>query len=429
MKYLERYISLNCDQSLNLQDITLSKLTVVIPAYKESIEVLTRTLTSLDKAADFYGKVISVIVLINYRDRDNETVARDSESMFGQLSGLTFNRLQLISKLRQLKGKKAGVGEARKILMDNVFYGMVCQELKGLIINLDADTEVAQNYFKAIDFHFENNPHVEAGSIAFSHNLLGTNSHAIIAYELHLRCFVNMQRILSLPFAYQTVGSAMVVRRNAYAKEGGMVRRQAGEDFYFLHKYSKNLSLSEINTTVVIPSDRESDRVPFGTGKAVNDIKIEGHKLYTTYNPMSFELLDSWLTRLFQGLKNKFEFDKKLIDYSDEAFSSFLISVAANEKIKEAIENVTSFDVFIKRFFNWFDAFMLMKYLHYMRDHGYSDILIDDALDYLFTAIQLDKTSSRENDLRRLRAYDLKMDYENQWRAALISKLSKITAS
>ena len=36
------------------------------------------------------------------------------------------------------------------------------------------------------------------------------------------------------PWAMYTVGSAFAVTAEAYVKRGGMNRRQAGEDFYFL---------------------------------------------------------------------------------------------------------------------------------------------------------------------------------------------------
>jgi hypothetical protein len=37
-------------------------------------------------------------------------------------------------------------------------------------------------------------------------------------------------------YAYHTVGSAMAVKAYQYVKVGGMNRRQAGEDFYFIQK-------------------------------------------------------------------------------------------------------------------------------------------------------------------------------------------------
>jgi hypothetical protein len=62
-------------------------------------------------------------------------------------------------------------------------------------------------------------------------------ARAITSYELHLRYLVHAMRWAGHPFAYQTVGSSMAVRRKAYLSLGGMNTRQAGEDFYFLQKF------------------------------------------------------------------------------------------------------------------------------------------------------------------------------------------------
>ena len=55
-------------------------------------------------------------------------------------------------------------------------------------------------------------------------------------------------------------------------------------------------------------------------------------------------------------------------------------------------KNAKSVDTFEKAFYQWFDAFKLMKYLHFMRDRGYEDqpvageasklLRILDELDY-----------------------------------------------
>ena len=93
----------------------------------------------------------------------------------------------------------------------------------------------------------------------------------IAAYELHLRYHVRVQKWIGFPYAFQTIGSAMAVRAWAYVKQGGMNRRHAGEDFYFLQKISWLGPISELSTVTVFPSPRLSGRVPFGTGKAVGD--------------------------------------------------------------------------------------------------------------------------------------------------------------
>ena len=69
----------------------------------------------------------------------------------------------------------------------------------------------------------------------------------------------------NLPYSFHTIGSAFALTASAYTRQGGMNRRKAGEDFYFINKLIKGEIFGEINDTKVIPSPRISDRVPFGT--------------------------------------------------------------------------------------------------------------------------------------------------------------------
>ena len=50
-------------------------------------------------------------------------------------------------------------------------------------------------------------------------------------------------------------------------------------------------------------------------------------------------------------------------------------------------KNATSEKHFVKLFFNWFNAFRVLKYMHFARDSYYPDVVISEAsntlLDYL----------------------------------------------
>ena len=77
----------------------------------------------------------------------------------------------------------------------------------------------------------------------------------------------------------------MAVRPEAYMKQGGMNRRKAGEDFYFLNKIMSLGGFGECAETTIYPSPRTSKRVPFGTGQAV--LRNVETKTYTTYGHSS----------------------------------------------------------------------------------------------------------------------------------------------
>ena len=110
---------------------------------------------------------------------------------------------------------------------------------EGIILCLDADFTCDFDYLVEIEKWFSD-PERVACSIYFEHPLESPDNQrvteAIILYELHLRYYVQSLRFASFPYAFHTIGSSMAVRSDVYRKQGGMNKRQAGEDFYFLHK-------------------------------------------------------------------------------------------------------------------------------------------------------------------------------------------------
>ncbi|HKQ37750.1 MAG TPA: glycosyltransferase, partial [Verrucomicrobiae bacterium] len=127
-----------------------------------------------------------------------------------------------------LPPKHAGVGLARKIGMDEAlrrFNG------EGIIVNFDADCRCDPNYLQAIEEHFLAHPETPGCSIYFEHP-----RGAADLYELHLRYYVHGLRYARHPYAFHTIGSCMAVRSRVYMEQGGMNKRKAGEDFYFLQK-------------------------------------------------------------------------------------------------------------------------------------------------------------------------------------------------
>ncbi|HUR32142.1 MAG TPA: glycosyltransferase family 2 protein, partial [Saprospiraceae bacterium] len=183
--------------------------------------------------------------------------------------------------VQEMPDAKGGVGWARKLAMDEAARRLGPD---GIIVCLDGDCVVDTNYLEEIEKNFRIHSNFDAASIYFEHPYNNNDSdekNAIIQYELHLRYLVHAQRWCKHPFAFQTVGSSMAVRRNAYLSQGGMNTKMAGEDFYFLQKFIETGRLFEIKSTTVYPSTRISNRVPFGTGKAMSQIK-NGKQWMTT---------------------------------------------------------------------------------------------------------------------------------------------------
>jgi len=273
-----------------------------------------------------------------------------------------------------LPDKKAGVGLGRKIGMDEaVRRFMHLGRESGIIVCFDADSLCEPNYLVEIERHFEDTT-IASASINYEHPIEGKDYplsiyNAIIQYELHLRYFIQMQKQIKLPYAFHTVGSSMACTVAAYCAVGGMNQRKAGEDFYFMHKLVKFGKHSELNSTKVIPSPRISNRVPFGTGRAIGSMQELNTVDYLTYDPSSFFELAILVEKLPDIYKTKhFNHPFPL------GLGQFLSTLNAKEVLERIIKNTSDYLSFYKMFWHWFDAFVLMKYLHFMRDNYYPDI-------------------------------------------------------
>jgi len=310
--------------------------------------------------------------------------------------------------------KEAGVGTARKILMDEAArrFGMLDRP-GGIIACMDADATVEKNYLEALVRHFQlrlpgpetkgtkapktdatqtdpgSNP-PDACSIRFAHPLKGEEYSedvygAIVQYELHLRYYLQSLRSTGFPNAYYTVGSSMAVRADIYCLEGGMNRRQAGEDFYFIQKIAQRGNYSECNTTCIIPSPRPSDRVPFGTGLAVSRL-IQDKEVLSTYHPAPFRMLQGLFKQL-ETFYNPKSDPESIMKGLPQILVDFLKEQQFSKALSEIRSNSASIAAFRKRFWRWFHMFRIMKFLHFAREGGYPDVPVNQAATELLKQI------------------------------------------
>ncbi len=270
-----------------------------------------------------------------------------------------------------LPPKRAGVGLARKIGMDEALRRFDrAGATDGIIVGYDADCRCEDNYLTAIEQFFQANPVSPGCSIYFEHPLIGPLPamayRGVAAYELHLRYYKQALRHAGHPHAHHTLGSCMAVRADAYRKQGGMNKRKAGEDFYFLNKIIPLGGFGDLTGTAVYPSPRPSDRVPFGTGKAIRAF-LDANEL-NTYPFQAF--LD--LKQLIECLPALYKLGGRFAGENDVSspgpLRTFLKDQEFAAVMKEIHGNTASEDAFRRRFFRWFDGFMAMKFVHHARD-------------------------------------------------------------
>jgi hypothetical protein len=361
-------------------------LVVVIPCLNEPD--LIASLESL-RCSERPSVPHEVIVVVNSAANAEAPIAQQSEATLHEARAwidaqpepkLTIHLIDA----SKLPPRHAGVGLARKIGMDEALrrFDDAGTMDGGVILCFDADCTCAPNYLRKVSNHFTAHPNTPACSIYFEHPLEGDLQpeiyEAIAAYELHLRYYVQGLRYSGFPHAYHTIGSSMAVRARAYMEQGGMNRRQAGEDFYFLHKLIPLGGFTELSSTTVYPSPRPSNRVPFGTGRAVSEwLQKQGTK---TYPLQAFEDLHLFLQSV-PFLKSSTAVEMP------ESIRTFLAEQGFENVIEEIRSHTATSAAFTKRFFRWFDGFRAMKFVHHARDHFYGEEEIAIAAERLLVKI------------------------------------------
>jgi len=392
--YLERYawqqeLFPGFEPSKNLGSI------IVLPAFKEpDIEVALEALNNCTPPSED----VLILIVVNEPQGTNEQIRQANLESINSIKSHR-NKFQILTTYLKLPKKKAGVGLARKIGMDEAVRIFRKIDHDGVIICYDADCWCDDNYLVEIQKAYED-PHTKSAIVFYEHQLNRSNHDHILRYELYLRYYINGLRFAGFPYAHQTLGSCITVRCSHYEKVGGMNTRQAGEDFYFLNKTIPHGGFLEVNSTTVRPSDRVSDRVPFGTGKAISDI-LSDHEPYSVYHPNSFEDLKVFFDKLddfWESGDKEWQIPKTLESFLGEEWKAEILAV------KKQVSSKTQFQ---KRFFHWFDAFKILKYIHHNRIHFYQDVELEEALEWL-RSYTLHIKGDLESQLIQLRYHDRK---------------------
>lgn len=352
---------------------------VIIPCIND--DFIFQTLDSLARA-NIIPANIEVIVHVNSGELSSPEIVERNRMIFGELiqkakAGFYKNFKLLPILTEGTVRKKAGVGFARKTAMDEAVRRFAAVDKPdGLIVSLDADSLVSPDYFKEITkamydaaaqcFTFQFQHHYDRQT--YPENVI----NACKMYEIYLRYYRLALKTFDFPFAIHTIGSCFAIRAEAYTKLGGMPPRQGGEDFYFLQKAAKTYPVHEVRTPLVFPSPRISNRVPFGTGPSVQKIVEQGD--YRVYNFALFGLLNAFY-RLFPVLEHedgKVQIPPVILDF---------IGVETFEKILAECRTYSSTsNAFVKRMYNHFDAFFVVKFLNsFNRSADYPPMDVTEA--------------------------------------------------
>lgn len=379
---------------------------VVIPAICEFENIKNVLLSLAENEKSALQKSIIIFVINNSLSADPKVKEDNKKSLYFLRSIINHNSLNEFSPIllnqnmniglvdassegNEMDDKTAGVGLARKIGMDLAFkiFDYSTSDKK-LLICLDADCTVEKNYLSEIIKTF-NEQNASAAIVDFEHHLPAdlNETAGIISYEIFLRHYVTGLLFAKSPFAFHSVGSTIICEHEAYLKIGGMNTKKAAEDFYFLQKLAKHYKIHRIDSTKVKPSARESWRVPFGTGRSMNEI-ASGKKQIQVYDPDVYIILKDWLEIFSSDLS----FDTKLILSEAEKIHPELFNfleirrfpyswnkILSNSKSRNQLD-------FQKR--NLFDGFETLKLLHHLRDKAFPMMEIKTGVEKLFRIIE-----------------------------------------
>lgn len=373
MKQLERYINKQKNEYLSHSTAFgyAMEMVVVIPCYNEPD--IKETLHSLMECLP-PKKRVGVIVVINSGTNSPLPVVEQNRQTYNEMllfaaahnsPSLSFHAFIF----ENLPRKHAGVGLARKIGMDiAVTHFLNTRVANGIIISLDADCTVSDNFLMSIAERFHQEKNMAVSVHNFYHRVIPQNDaleSAVRQYERYIHYFSDMLRLSGFPYYYHTIGSAFAVSADAYVRVGGMGRQQGGEDFYFLQKVFALGKVYQLNETTVYPLARFSERVPFGTGPALSKIIRHPQEQLLAYTPESFGTLKKFFDQIDTFYKQSPEVIATILDTLHPTLNKFLKETDGLENLRDCNDNCASLGTFRKRFFHHFNAFKIIKYLNY----------------------------------------------------------------
>ena len=380
---------------------------VVIPAYNEP--GIKKVLDSLAACSQPACKVEVIIVVNAPEDAEKESLENNKITIeniesWKKENYNCFYRLYGFAAESQ-SVREWGVGLARKTGMDEAVRRFNSTDNPdGVILNLDADCLVKHNYFVSVSDELLKKRDRSACSIYFEHPLKGNDFPEniykyITLYELHLRYYFQGLAYCGFPYGFHTVGSAIAVKAEQYVKAGGMNRRKAGEDFYFIQKLVPSGGYFSLNSTTVYPSPRVSSRVPFGTGATITRLSEEKLPALLTYNILAFKELRTFFGMTEDIFKCKPDDLPECYKFFPESLILFLDEKEWTDKMAEIKNNTSGLTSFRKRFFGWFNMFRIVKYLNYVHSGFFEKKPVDVSASELLKNIGIIPESGEPADL------------------------------
>lgn len=341
------------------------KFIVVIPSFNEGNLILS-TIESISKQKFIETKKILVVVVINNSELDKRNIIDNNLLTKNSILNINYQfEISIIEAFDEnpLPQKIAGVGFARKLGFD---LSLPFADSNTIFVALDADTLISTNYFEILDKHF-NTDGFDCIIPGIKHQIAENEKEedAIRQYEKFLFSTANELKKVGSPYGFVTMGSAMAFTKSCYIKAGGMPRKKATEDFYFLQEIVKTSSVKTIPEKLVFPSSRISDRVYLGTGFRMLEASKGKNLSNLFYSQSSFNILKDWLKIGQNGFGNSIT---EILNEANKINFDLPIFLEKNniQKIWEGLQKSSKNEnQFRHQFHCWFDGLKTHRLLKY----------------------------------------------------------------
>jgi hypothetical protein len=268
---------------------------------------------------------------------------------------------------------KQGVGLARKLAGDLA----IAARLHGYIASpwihcTDADVHLPDDYFESIQV-ISPTGRIAAAVYAFAHQPKHPN---ILQYEISLRYYVTQLQQAGSPYGFHTIGSLMAIHADHYVMVRGFPKRNAAEDFYMINKLAKTGAIWSLTGSPVVLDSRRSDRVPFGTGAAMNRLASQPQQLL--YHPAIFQelvIVYRFFTDLWEHCQSSTTNLTSLWNVPF-ALGDVLLEMGLANVYAQAQRQCGDRPHFLRYLHEWFDGFRTLKAVHALRDRTYPSLPI-----------------------------------------------------
>ena len=338
---------------------------ITIPCYDE-YDYIFKTLDSINCQDINILKNTLVSVAINNSMNENKSIIANNQKTYQKLLNNKYNFelivIDAFSKNKSLESKISGVGMARKICVDLMISNL---KSNSIICFIDADTILSEKYLSKIKSSYNKN-NWSAATVNFLHQEDEPKTKKLIReYEKILKVTSSNIKECGSPYSYVSLGSTMICTCSAYISVGGMNKRAAGEDFYFLQELEKFCGVQQINDILVHPSSRYLSRLYMGTSMRLQKSLNRELNLSTLYfSESSFKILRKWIKLALLSDKRDYNALVRDIKKIDLELLSFLHKINF-KKAWNSIVSAPSYNHFSKQFHRWFDALSVFKLLKF----------------------------------------------------------------